>query len=193
MSSTKRLTRGQAIVALTLLAGLVGCSQLRAPDLDAPCRVCVHFDALPTGTQWAPPAIQPGDLVHTENGIRVFLTHFAHVTGPKFGRAWVDGPIPGGHQNSVATDNVNLVFRFQDLAFCPSRVEVVFNDLGGDENLTVNAHPAIVGELVSGSNWTVLDAPIPGGRQAVLHIDAPIDGIEIGGQELWLDSVCAVP
>ena len=160
------------------------------------CTACVKFDSLPTGTEWGTPAGHAsGDLVHEEQGIKVYVQTHEYTTGVAFVRAYSDAPFNGPLGHSMRIDNINLLFDFGDVSFTPAKVELQFVDEGGHENLSVNGIPIISGELTSGSSggivWTVTDQPIPSGRKGTLVVEGPIQKLVIGGQEFWIDSVCA--
>jgi hypothetical protein len=99
---------------------------------------------------------------------------------------------------AVNTNNINLEFDFTDLFFTPDKVVVIFRDTGGIENISVNGSSVLIGELASGStsgvSWTVTDSPEPNNphnRLGHLTINGDVERLKIGGQEFWIDSVCA--
>ena len=88
------------------------------------------------------------------------------------------------------------MFIFSQVGFIPRRVTLAYLDLGGNENISVNGDPfpAFIGELANappamgGANVVV--TPSSGGAGKV-EIDGAVFILKIGGQEFWLDDVCA--
>ena len=151
---------------------------------------CVTFDGLPAGTQWGTPAgNSAGDVVHSESSIKMSVENFS---GGVFNEAHVDPPFSGSGR-SVRTNNINLEFDFTSIK--PNVVWWVFRDMGGTENISVNGSTVVSGNLSSGAGggvtWSVYDTSITGGREGVLLIQGPVDTLRIGGQEFWIDCVCA--
>jgi hypothetical protein len=144
-----------------------------------------------------------GAVVWTENGIPVSVQRFLQITG-----AWSYGSLrienaPGvftlaagktGHAN-----NINVGFDFTGVGFPVKKVTFNWLNLGGTENLSVNGSPIWVGQLSAppaflggaavGSVWGV----VAGGKQGTTTLTGPITKILVGGQEEWLDNVCAYP
>jgi hypothetical protein len=164
------------------------------------CTKCVKFDTVPTGTEWGTPAgHSSGDVVHAEEGIEVSVHNFYWTaTRTHLGRTRVAPSFTGSGGQAINTNNINLEFDFTDLFFTPDKVVLIFRDTGGSENISVNDSTVLIGELASGStsgvSWTVTDSPEPTNphnRVGTLTIDGDVERLKIGGQEFWIDSVCA--
>ena len=87
--------------------------------------------------------------------------------------------------------NINLKFDFSGLAFTVGRVTFDFQDLGGSENVAVNGSAIVEGELSSG---TVGGVPLTVTRSTSLGDGTLVGNVQdltIGGQEFYLDNVCA--
>lgn len=156
---------------------------------------CVKFDGLAAGTVWGTSAGNlSGDLVHVENAIQVSVHFFSFPSGGIFNDATADTAWSTSSPNSINTNNINLGFDFTALPGLPAQVAIKFRDLGGFENLSVNGSPVLVGELASGAGggltWTVSDFAVPGGREGKLVVDGTVHSLLLGGQELWLDTLC---
>lgn len=168
--------------------------------------VCVYFNPpLYADTVGAPNGNVPGDLWFVENAIPVTLHAFHHPAPnpPSFGMAFVRpaivGPPPFGAGKIARTNNINLGFDFSGVGFTPSSVTFDWRDYGGHENLKVNGSGVFVGELTA--------APSPWGGAAVAHawwagagfkqgtttLTGPVTYLRVGGQEFFLDNVCANP
>jgi hypothetical protein len=190
--NAKRFVFGLAALATLALAG---CKPI-PPQQTA----CVDFEPpLAVGAQYGAAAGNvPGDVVFTTNGIPVTVWDFVWVGGGgTFGSATVEpATATFGQGQVVNTNNVNLEFDFTGLGFTPREVTAEFLDMGGFENLAVNGPPVYAGELTAapapaGFTINVATAPAPGGKTGTLTIGGPVKTLRIGGQEFWLDNVCA--
>lgn len=163
-------------------------------------KVCVDFEApLRVGTQYGTPAgHSSGDVVFTSNGIPVSVFDFDFVGGGgTFGSAEVD-TAPFGSGQNMRTNNIDLEFDYGNLGFVPSVVTLDYLDQGGTENLSVNGSPVFAGDLTSapavlgGATVSVSATPGGGGTQGTVTITGAISRLRVGGQEFWIDSVCAM-
>lgn len=168
----------------------------------APQIACVDFEPpFAVGTQYGAPAGHvPGDLIFTSNDIDVSVYDFEFVGGGgAFNFAAIDSPSAlFGSGQTIATNNINLEFDFSGLGFIPSQVDLEFLDLGGFENLSINgSSPIYTGELSSaptplgGVDVAVTTTPVSGGIQGDLTLTGNVQTLRIGGQEFWMDNVCA--
>ncbi|MFB3066743.1 MAG: hypothetical protein ACE10D_09545 [Planctomycetota bacterium] len=162
------------------------------------CKACVRFDGVPPATVWGnpPPTEPPGTLVHTEEDINVTVENFLWAgSGGTFNRAHPDAPFASASGQSLRTNNINMAFDFSGLSFTPKKVTLDFKDMGGNENISVNGSTIAKNELASGSgggvSWIVSSSPITGGRQGTVTITGNVQKLLIGGQEFWIDNVCA--
>jgi hypothetical protein len=164
------------------------------------CTKCVKFNTVPTGTEWGTPAGHSnGDVVHAEEGIEVSVNDFYWTaTQTTFRKTRVGTTFMSSGGQAINTNNINLEFDFTDLFLTPDEVVVIFRDTGGSENISVNGSSVLIGELASGSTsgvtWTVTDTPEPSNphnRVGTLTINGDVERLKIGGQEFWIDSVCA--
>lgn len=163
--------------------------------------VCVDFELpLTVGTQYGAPAgNHPGDIIFTSNGIPVSVHDFNFSGGGgTFNVATIAlAPVPFGAGQSMNTNNINLEFDFSTLGFVPKEVSFDFLDLGGFENLSVNGSPIVVGELssvpttIGGVNISVSTTPVTGGKTGTAILTGAVKTLRVGGQEFWIDNVCA--
>ena len=163
--------------------------------------VCVDFESpLTLGTQYGTPAgHNSGDVVFTTNGIPVSVHDFNFAGGGgTFNVARIDvAPVPFGTGQSMRTNNINLEFDFSNIGFVPGDVRFEFLDLGGSENISVNGSPIFVGELpsapnpIGGVNVSVSASPVTGGKKGIVTLTGAVQKIRVGGQEFWIDNVCA--
>jgi hypothetical protein len=163
------------------------------------CTKCVKFNNVPPTAQWGTPAGHAnGALVHTEDTINVTVEEFYwSATTTHFGSTRVKPSFTVSGEQSINTNNINLQFDFTQLSFTPNKVTVIFRDTGGFENISVNGSTVIRGELASGStggiSWTVDSTPEgnPSNRIGTVTIIGDVSHLKIGGQEFWIQSVCA--
>lgn len=165
------------------------------------CEVCVDFEPpLTVGTQYGAPAgHSSGDVVFTTNGIPVSVHDFSFPGGGgTFNVANIDlAPVPFGSGQSMRTNNINLEFDFSNIGFAPNAVKFEFLDIGGFENLSVNGSPIFAGELsaapnpIGGANISVSTTPVAGGKKGIVILTGAVQKIRVGGQEFWIDNVCA--
>ena len=190
-------TTVRSLVFATLLASLAASAVQAQP-------ACLDFEPpLALGTRYGAPVGQSsGDLAFVSSGIPVRVDNFHLITGPQtFNLAYIDNaPFPFSGGQSIRSNNINLRFDFSGLPFRTSRVKLVFLDLGGYENLSINGSPVHIGELTAapaalgGVSISVSSSPLPpplGGKTGTVVLKGPVKTLKIGGQELWLDQVCA--
>ncbi|HEX6750026.1 MAG TPA: hypothetical protein VF092_22220 [Longimicrobium sp.] len=167
--------------------------------------VCVSFDVPALGALFgAPVGTPPGSVVWTENGIPVSVHKF-FLAGGGSAFNWLrienaPASFTLGAGKTGHTNNINVGFDFTALPFVPSGVKFNFLHLGGYENLQVNTSGVFIGPLTApptpwgGVNVTSSWAPVPGGAQGTVTLSGgSVKWLMVGGQELWLDDVCAYP
>lgn len=174
-------------------------------DLEAD-RVCVDFGPpfLPGNVAGAPAGLAPDAVLFRQQGIAVSIHEFRIPNlGTVFNYARISGTSPPlrvsgmtfGDGNIVLIDDLTLGFDFRRIGFTPSRVTFDYTDFGGIENFSVNGSPspAFAGELTA--------APCPAGIACTFQedgngrgtatLDGPVRQLRIGGQTLFVDTVCA--
>jgi hypothetical protein len=163
---------------------------------------CVRFGPPPaTGTQYGPATNhRRGAVAFVESGIRVQVDTFLYVNGGGTMNTAQIGPPPrpiGRGQTGLA-NNISYVFNFTGLRWRPSSVDFVYLDMGGFENFAVNGSAPHVGELtaapptIGATSVRSVTNPVQGGRSGSVSILGPaIDSVLVGGQEFWIDEVCA--
>lgn len=161
---------------------------------------CVDFGPPPAaGTMYGPPA---GTVVlTTPDGIRMSVHDFRYVGGGmtlNWGRIELP-PVAFGSGQTLRANNINFEFDFTGLGAPVSRVTFDYLDLGGSEDLSVNGQPVPIyaGELTAapspmgGATVAVTSVAVPGGKRGTVTVTGNIERIRVGGQEFWLDNVCA--
>jgi hypothetical protein len=162
---------------------------------------CVDFE--PPLQAWAqygePVGNASGDVIFTTNGIMVSVHDFnLSGGGSTFNLARIElASALFGNGQTMRLNNINMEFDFSSLGFIPSEVTFEFLDLGGFENLSVNGSTIFAGELssvpspLSGVNVSISATPVSGGQKGVVTLSGAIQKLRIGGQEFWIDNVCA--
>ena len=174
------------------------------PALAAPAPVCVRFNVPALGALFGAPVGTPiGAVVFVENAIPVSVDRFLQVTG-----AWTynwmrienaPGVFTLAAGKTGHTNNINAGFDFTGVGFPVNKVTFHWLNLGGYENLSVNGSPIFVGQLsvpppvLGGAAVATAWAPVAGGKQGTTTLTGPITKILVGGQEEWLDDICAYP
>jgi hypothetical protein len=169
--------------------------------LAGPSRVCVGFEPpLAVGTQYGARAgHSSGDEILTTSGIAISVHEFTLLNGSTtFNEASIDvAPVAFGSNQSLRLNNINVEFDFTGIGALVREVDFEFLDLGGHENLSVNGSPMFVGELSSiggplnGVTTSVVSTPVSGGQAGRVVLTGTIESVRIGGQELWIDNLCA--
>lgn len=171
--------------------------------------LCVDFEPpLLAGTVWGFSAGQPPlTLVHVENGIRVYTEKFSLFGG---GTAYRDAriglpPVGFSAGQAARTLHINLIFDFTGVPFVPSSYTFDYLDPAGNgayENLRVNASPVFIGELnappafLGGIPVSIATGPFPvppAGDRGTIKVGPGVTRLTVGGQDLWIDHVCANP
>jgi hypothetical protein len=161
---------------------------------------CVDFESpLSIGTQFGAPAGQTsGTVAFAANGITVSVADFELGGSTVFNSATIDSAPPAlGSGQALRVNNINLVVDFSALSFAVGEVRFDFLDLGGIENLSVNGASTFVGEFTSapptlgGVTISVTASPVVGGTRGTVVLSGAVQTLRVGGQELWIDNICA--
>jgi len=153
---------------------------------------CVKFSNLTPGDTYS-----VGDTITTSQAdIVVEQFQWSNGTWTTSGTAKVDDRNYGqGSGNDLNANNVNLNFQFD---YPVDKITFKFGELGGNNNISVNGAfqnvPNIValnGSAIGGVQITVNANQQGNNWYGTMELDGTINGFTIGGQELWLDDVCA--
>jgi hypothetical protein len=134
-----------------------------------------------------------GQVVISQNGVDVSVERFFLGVFDDFFRADVDGPLNDAFPTApLEFNNISTRFDFSNLAFPVTQVTFEYERFGGSENFAVNDGTIL--EL----NITNLPSDLGSGVTAsvdngLITLSGPIDSFLIGGQELAIDNVSAVP
>jgi len=73
-----------------------------------------------------------------------------------------------------------------------------FLDMGGFENISVNGSPMFTGDIsavpgsLGGAAVSVSSTPAAGGKTGLVTLAGAIQKLRVGGQEFWINNVCAM-
>jgi hypothetical protein len=158
------------------------------------CDALVAFDAQPSGTTF------PLGGTYTEGSTNMKFVDFFWASGAPAsppGTAKIDNlGKSGGTGQDLSLNNISIDFAF---AGPVEKVTLNFGDMGGNENLTINGKllnvpdlSAVNGMNVAGVQITVVILISSGWTKlGQLTLEGPISQLSIGGQEFWIDNVCA--
>lgn len=131
-----------------------------------------------------------------EDGAKITAAPFVWSSGitTTAGYARVVNGNHAGHIGQEMTlNNVRLDF---DFPFTPNRVIFRYGDMGGNVNLLINGNLKnsddlmdFDGTTINGVDVYVTEIPVTGGVQGVVLLKGPINRLEVGGQEFFIDHV----
>lgn len=177
--------RGLCSLAVLLASVIISQESVRAGQ--------VNFEALATGTVYGSGINSPGDVVIIQDGIKVSPENFQTGSFVDFNVATINGPGTDLFSTKHAfMNNINFEFDLSGIAPINS-VTIEYHEFGGANNFAVNGGAII--ELPSMGNLPMNVAP---GVMAMvdadsIHLSGAITSFLIGGQELAIDNIVAVP
>jgi hypothetical protein len=183
----------RSLVALVIACA--ACGWLMPMDLNAQ-PATMNFDALLDGTTFGTtPGHTPGEVVHTEHMIAMSVEEFFIGQFVGFNNATVGGRFTDyvDTERPLDLNNISVRFDFTDLGFNVTGVTLDTWEFGGADNFSVNdetvhivnALAELPSDVALGVTATVVDHTIT--------LDGKITSFQIGGQELSIDNIVAVP
>lgn len=186
----RRVSTQRAMVAFVAVGSIAGAAT-------------VDFESVRPGTRWGVEmGQQPGDHALSEADIMMSVnTFFFGPAQTDFFRAEV--PDVGGQfvdafpTQELVLDGINVLFDFSGLRFDVDFVSLDFADFGGTSNFAVNGEAIHILDPLSGLPSDV--APgitatvINGNRIELGAVGTTIQSLTIGGQELVIDNISAIP
>lgn len=154
----------------------------------------VDFQSVALGTRYGGDFNNvPSQVVLTEpvqNGIDMSVEQFFFQQFTGFFQAEVVGP---SNDHQLAIDNVSVLFDLTNVGFNVTLLSLEYLELGGNDNFSVNGGPIL--QLAELSDIPPNVAPgvtalVDGG---LITLTGKIDSVLIGGQELTIDTIVAVP
>lgn len=141
----------------------------------------------------------PTAVVLREEGIDMSVEEFFLRSFVGFSKAEVVPPSAGLFTtNALSLDNISVLFDFSGLSFDVTQVSIEFREGGGENNFDVNRFALItplmditdlVGEIAPDITVSVTGQTVT----LLAQNQAVIDSVLIGGQELVIDNIMAVP
>lgn len=176
-------------VAKRVLAILAAVAVVNAPAFGSQ----VNFETLATGQTFGGGAQVPGGFLFAQEGIQVTGETFRTGTFEDFNLATIRAPGTDSFASKhVFFDNINFGFDLTGVAPV-SDVTIEYHEFGGVNNFSVNG-----GLILELSSMTSMPANVaPGVTASVdadsIHLSGPVSSFLIGGQELAVDNIVAVP
>ena len=162
--------------------------------VDTTCDAVFSHDLMATG---ALPPSTPGTYIANEDNIQLGFEMFFDGFGATYGSAAVTSALPTvGSGQVLTTSNILAVY---DMSAFPNVNEVsfVFFDGAGIENLQVNGHALLTGELETmptavapGVTMSVTTSAYPGYQTGTVVLTGNVQKLEIGGQQFFVDHIC---
>ncbi|MFO1143063.1 MAG: hypothetical protein U1E59_11820 [Amaricoccus sp.] len=172
-------------------------------------RVCLDFDTIPATDFGAIAGQSPGDPAFSDQRVAVTVETLATPAPSAFGDVHVRPAAGVGSGNATRFRNASFRFDLSGLPFTPASLSFVFDYRGGFYSFATDTspHPVTTADKI-------LDRPVPSplppiGASSVSIAQVPsVSGgthqagtmtlsggaprwLEIGGQELWIDHLCA--
>lgn len=153
----------------------------------------VNFETLATGTTFGEATNSPGELLFTQEGINVTGETFHFGSFSDFFEASINAPGEDLFSTKhVFFNNINFGFDLSGVGPIDS-VDIEYHEFGGTNNFSVNGGPIL--ELPA---MTAMPTNVAPGVTATvdsdsIHLSGVVTSFLIGGQELAIDNVVAVP
>lgn len=163
--------------------------------------VCVDLDGN-DGALMENTLTQAGNQVVLSNGIRATATVFTSKNGSTFfNQGKLDNPFDNFGTGQIwRFNNMCVVFDFTHLPKPVQSVSFDFYFAGGTDNFSVNGQTVVIDPIFNAPaniapnvTLTVVAGPSPGlpnNTVGKITLTGPIQTVQIGGQELWIDNLC---
>ena len=151
----------------------------------------MDFQSVALGTKYGEDfGYVPGQVVLTEDGIQMSVEQFFLQQFTGFFQAEVAGP---SNDHEFAIDNISVLFDLTNVGFNVTSLTLEYLELGGNDNFAVNG-----GSILQLAELIDIPANVAPGVTALVDdglitLTGKIDSVLIGGQELSIDTIVAVP
>jgi hypothetical protein len=136
----------------------------------------------------------PGEVVLIQDEIRMRVQPFFFDGFVGFMRAEVGGIFDEFFESTpLETNNITVEFDFTHVGFAVEQVSFEFQDFGGASNFAVNGHTLYELSSLSQVPESVAPGVTASISGSVLTLDGSVHSFRVGGQEVALDNVFAVP
>ena len=161
----------------------------------------IDFETIPSGTVYGQDVGHtPGQVVldwenHDGIDMSVELFHLDDFEG--FFSAQIDGMHSSMFDtHSLSLLNISVLFDFSHVGFAVDTVTFEFGDPGGTSNIVINNETLHILDPITDLPFEVaagVTATIDNGLVTITGINTSIHSLLIGGQELVIDNIVAVP
>jgi len=158
----------------------------------------VDFETMSSGTIYGQDTGEkPGEVVLRQDNIAMSVEKFIFDSFEHFNAAEIDGihaEIFDTHALSLT--NISVLFDFSHVGFNVDWVTLEFGDFGGGSNFTVNNQTLHIVDPLSDIPFDVapgITATFDQGMIMITGVTENINSLLIGGQELVIDNVVAIP
>jgi len=147
----------------------------------------VRFESVPVGTKYGAGFEQ---VIPSEDGIDMSVEPFLFNQFTGFFWAEVVGP---ANDHKLAIDNINISIDLTNVGFNVTSLTLEYVERGGNDNFAVNG-----GSILQLAELAELPVNVAPGVTALVDggfitLTGDIDSVLIGGQELTVDNIVAVP
>ena len=181
------MKRSRTITCLTMLIVWIVAAKGLADTMD--------FESVKPGTTFGQAfGNTPGEIVLTQGGIAMSVEEFFLGTFVGFIRAEVGGRYDEYFPTTpLELDNIGVRFDFADVSFDVTHVTLEYQEFGGGNNFAVNDHTLYEVSPLSDLPVDVAPGVTASVDAGVITLVGEIDSFQIGGQELGIDNIVAVP
>ncbi len=177
------------VAALTSVIGLSSSARAAQVNFEDPA---AQLTPAPWGANYGH---TPGQLVLSEDGIDVSVKQFF------LGASYIGffKAEPGGvyaslfDSTALSLDNISARFDFTGLGFEVDQVTIEYQEFGGGDNFRVNDWTGFELTSMMGIPTNVAPGVTASVADGVITLNGPITSFQIGGQELGIDNIVAVP
>lgn len=153
----------------------------------------VNFETLTTGQTFGSATNTPGEVVFTQEGIDVSVETFQFGEFQDMNLATINGPGTDLFATKhVFFDNINFGFDLTGVAPI-NDVTIEYHEFGGVNNFSVNGGSILELPAMTSMPMNVAPGVTATVDEDSIHLSGPISSFLIGGQELAIDNVVAIP
>lgn len=158
----------------------------------------VDFETVSSGTIYGLDTGEtPGEVVLSQDNIDMSVEKFIFDIFENFDTAEIDGiHSEKMDTHALSLTNISVLFDFSHVGFVVDLVTLEFIDFGGGSNFTVNNQTLFIVDPLNDIPFEVapgITATFDQGMITITGVSENINSILIGGQEMVIDNVIAIP
>ncbi len=155
----------------------------------------VDFESIALGTNYGKKfGHSLGETVLVQNGISMSLSEYYLDDYVGFNQAQVGGSFDSWFKTTpLELDNIGVTFDFTNVGFDVTQVTLEFIQFGGDSSFSVNGSSLLKLLPTGKDSWKIGSDVRAFASSGMLTLKGQIDYFQIGGQELVIDNIIAVP